>query len=295
MMNLRIKSSGEEVKSLQELLTVLHLNPGPIDGEFGDKTEDAVLQFQEQQGLYADGVVGSITWNALKKAAVVQLDEQNQPAVESDNRLMNWQRVAADPYKDGYNRFYLREDAAKAYLRVYEKVKQAGGLLTSSGARRALNAEVNPSRSATSFHYTGRALDLFVGSGMEKTKTDPFIISSDGDRLWRVYARAEGGEQMDIEAITYGSRQRGKLVTGRFVDLTSLFKEEGFERIRARRSFFKGGIWLGAEWWHFQYEKGLEKGKSTFGNELLKVYREQTLSLTPVWQYRHYIFGDKWN
>ncbi|WP_394392998.1 hypothetical protein [Shewanella woodyi] len=100
---------------------------------------------------------------------------------------------------------------------------------------------------------------------------------------------------MDIEAITYGSRQRGKLVTGRFVDLTSLFKEEGFERIRARRSFFKGGTWLGAEWWHFQYEKGLEKGKSTFGNELLKVYREQTLSLTPVWQYRHYIFGDKWN
>ncbi|WP_394392999.1 peptidoglycan-binding domain-containing protein [Shewanella woodyi] len=192
MMNLRIKSSGEEVKSLQELLIVLHLSPGPIDGEFGDKTEDAVLEFQEQQGLYADGVVGSITWNALKKAAVVQLDEQNQPSVESDNRLMSWQRVAADPYKDGYNRFYLREDAAKAYLRVYEKVKQAGGLLTSSGARRALNAKVNPSRSATSFHYTGRALDLFVGSGMEKTKTDPFIISSDGDRLWRVYARAEG-------------------------------------------------------------------------------------------------------
>ncbi|ACA86734.1 peptidoglycan-binding domain-containing protein [Shewanella woodyi] len=294
MMNLRIKSSGEEVKSLQELLTVLHLSPGPIDGEFGDKTEDAVLQFQEQQGLYADGVVGTITWNALKKAAVVQLDEQNQPSVESD-RLMSWQRVAADPYQDGYNRFYLREDAAKAYLRVYEKVKQAGGLLTSSGARRALNAEVNPSRSATSFHYTGRALDLFVGSGMKKTKTDPFIISSDGDRLWRVYARAEEGEQMDIEAITYDSRQRGKLVTGRFVDLTSLFKEEGFERIRARRSFFKGGSWLGAEWWHFQYEEGLEKGKSTFGNELLKVYREQTLNLTPVWQYRHYIFGDKWN
>lgn len=179
-------------------------------------------------------------------------------------------------------------------MRVREIVLEAGGKLTSSGARRSLNASVNASRSATSFHYTGRALDLFVGSGMENRSRDPFVVTADGDRYWRVYVRAEGGEPMEIDALTYGSRNRGRVTTGRFLDLTTLFQAEGFERIRARPSFFSGGSWLGAEWWHFQYEKGLEKGISTFGEELLKVYTESQVSSTQPWQFRNHVFGVNW-
>ena len=120
------------------------------------------------------------------------------------------------------------------------------------------------------------------------------LVLADGDRYWRVYARAGDGEQMEIEAVTYGSRSRGRIVSGRFLDLTALFKEEGFERIRARSSFFRGGTWLGAEWWHFQYEKGLEKGRSTFGEELLKVYTEEQLRLSLLWEYRARIFAVNW-
>ncbi|WP_185972740.1 peptidoglycan-binding domain-containing protein [Shewanella hanedai] len=294
-MNLTIKSSGDDVKTIQEMLAEMGFQPGSVDGLYGGKTEVAVIKFQEEQGLYADGVVGPNTWNAIREALAIHRDEQISPAVDdSGHTLMDWQRVSADRYKGGYDRFFLREDVASAYMRVYEQVQQAGGLITSSGARRSLKAKMNSSRSATSFHYTGRALDLFVGSGMKKTRTDPFIISPDGDRLWRVYARAEGGTQMDLKAVTYDSRETGKIVTGRFIDLTSLFKEEGFERIRARSSFFKKGPWLGAEWWHFQYEHGLEKGLSTFGDELLKVYSESELRETPVWQYRHRVFGVNW-
>lgn len=295
-MNLKENSRGEDVKTVQEILKQLGYNPGPIDGWYGEKTESAVIQFQEAHNLYSDGVVGLNTWRALRQALETHWDEQINPEAEDDAPadLMAWVRVPADGYRDGYDRFFLREDAADAYMRVREVVVEAGGIMTSSGARRSLNAAVGASRSATSFHYTGRALDLFVGSGMENRARDPFVVAADGDRYWRVYVRAQGGEPMEIEAVTYGSRKSGRSISDRFLDLTALFDAEGFHRIRARRSFFTGGPWLGAEWWHFQYETGLEKGVSTFGDELLKVYSENQVRSTPPWQFRNRLYGVSW-
>jgi len=293
---LRNGSRGEDVKSVQEILKHLGYNLGPLDGVFGNRTETAIVQFQEEYNLYSDGIVGPNTWSMLHRALEISIEEQikplNQNGVQSE--LMDWVRVPADKYRDGYDRFFLREDAAESYMKVREQVVGAGGKLTSSGARRSLNANVGVSRSATSFHYTGRALDLFVGSGMENRARDVFVVTSDVERYWRVFARADGGEQMELSAITYGSRKNGKPVTGKFIDITELFEKEGFKRIRARRSFFSGGSWLGAEWWHFQYEKGLEKGASTFGGELLKVYTEDQLNGTPPWSYRDRVFGTDW-
>jgi hypothetical protein len=295
-MILKKGSKGEDVKTFQEILKQLGYRPGPIDGWFGEKTEQAVVQFQEENHLYGDGIVGPATWRGLNQALKIQVDEQMNPRTENELQpdLLNWVRVPADKYRDGYDRFFLREDVAKAYLQVRQKVVEAGGILTSSGARRSLNAKVSASRSATSFHYTGRALDLFVGSGMENRARDPFVVVADGDRYWRVFVRAPGGESMEIDAVTYGSRKTGRTVTGKFIDLTNLFKSEGFERIRHRRSFLAGGTWLGAEWWHFQYEKGLEKGESTFGDQLLKVYTEDEVRNTPPWEYRDRVFDVNW-
>ncbi len=295
-MYLKNGSLGEEVKSLQEILKALGYKVRKIDGDFGNKTEKAVVTFQNEHNLYADGIVGSITWTKLQNEYKIHIDEQSRPE-ENEERTaeqLSWKRVEADKYGDGYDRFFMRSDVADAYMRVREKVLAAGGMLTSSGARRSLSANVSASRSATSFHYTGRALDLHVGSGMENTRYNPYIITSDGNRYWRVYVKAEGGEEMELNALTYGSRKRSKKVTGKFLDLTALFKEEGFERIKARSSFFNGGTWLGAEWWHFQYEKGLVKGSSTFGNELLKVYTLNQLEHTKPWKYRNRVFGVNW-
>ncbi len=53
---------------LQEMLTQLSYAPGPIDGGFGGLTDGAVREFQGDQGLVTDGIVGRNTWRALDLA-----------------------------------------------------------------------------------------------------------------------------------------------------------------------------------------------------------------------------------
>lgn len=52
-------SEGDAVVKLQTRLYELGYYNGPIDGSFGDGTEDAFKLFQQQAGLYVDGLAGS--------------------------------------------------------------------------------------------------------------------------------------------------------------------------------------------------------------------------------------------
>jgi len=56
----------EEVKTLQSLLTTLHLYTDSLDGLFGPHTKTAVIAFQTLHHLIPDGIVGPKTWGALK-------------------------------------------------------------------------------------------------------------------------------------------------------------------------------------------------------------------------------------
>ena len=60
-------STGGAVSGLQKgLLTFGGANsatdPGPIDGNFGPRTESAVRAYQTQQNIDVDGIVGDQTW-----------------------------------------------------------------------------------------------------------------------------------------------------------------------------------------------------------------------------------------
>ena len=61
---------GEDVRELQTLLISLGYDCGRwgTDGDFGDATEGAVLAFQRDHGLEADGEVGPLTTAALEAA-----------------------------------------------------------------------------------------------------------------------------------------------------------------------------------------------------------------------------------
>ena len=313
-------SKGADVKSVQAILNFLHFQgrlgttanadfqPLEEDGVFGPDTEDAVMQFQEDASLYVDGRVGPITIAALQAAYGSRHVELTAPLSASNRGELFLDTGPADVVTSGgtkgYNRVRLRSDVMVAYREVYDEVHRQGGLMTSSGGIRDRYFKVGPNQSATSFHYSGRALDLMIWSGMSDPATDAYVVQRLGDRRYQVHARCEAARAVagalpastTIEnVVTYKSRTRGIAVTGHFLDLTALFETHGFKPIRARPAFERGGAALGAEWWHFQYEVGLIPGSTTFGSELRKLYSEAELIPSPPWKYRNNVFGRDWN
>jgi cell wall-associated NlpC family hydrolase len=57
--------SGQEVAQIQSQLNALGYTAGTADGDFGAITTAAVVAFQKDRGLEADGVVGAATYRSL--------------------------------------------------------------------------------------------------------------------------------------------------------------------------------------------------------------------------------------
>jgi len=57
--------SGPDVRALQQRLAVLMYYPGPVDGQFGTDTLEAVWAFQEVQGLTVQNAVTAAMQRAL--------------------------------------------------------------------------------------------------------------------------------------------------------------------------------------------------------------------------------------
>lgn len=64
---LQYGSKGEQVKTLQRLLTAMGFPCGAVDGSFGNNTLAGVRSFQSANKLEVDGSVGVLTWTALLK------------------------------------------------------------------------------------------------------------------------------------------------------------------------------------------------------------------------------------
>ncbi|MCP4663789.1 MAG: peptidoglycan-binding protein [bacterium] len=285
-----------------------------VDGDYGPRTEEAVADFEEHEGLLADGVTGAVTLRAIEDELAVQTNmrfsSRFNGAGEASLRH-RFRRMPADRFHGhGYETVALRDDVATAYGEVYKTVHQHGGRMTSSGGIRDLFARINSGRSAMSMHYLGRAFDLGVRSGMVNPSEDAYVVTRDQDEdsrmVWRVWARCSsqraetaGGSapatRVLEDPVTYDAPHGNRKPTrGRFLDLTALLEKHGFRGIGARPGFAQGGNWLRAEWWHFQWEKGMERAKTTFGDELLAIYPRSTLEDSPPWRFREHIFGEDW-
>ena len=77
--NLKDGSRGDEVKAVQERLNQLGYDAGEADGIFGSKTRKAVKDFQKENKLEVDGIVGKLTLVALFKNKI------EEPKKEEEN------------------------------------------------------------------------------------------------------------------------------------------------------------------------------------------------------------------
>ena len=74
-------AKGDDVKELQRLLN-RYGNTIAVDGDFGPKTEAAVIAFQKTNGLKEDGIVSDSVWTALRDLWLLTVALTSQSNVE---------------------------------------------------------------------------------------------------------------------------------------------------------------------------------------------------------------------
>lgn len=99
MTTLRLGANGSEVRKLQTALNRAGASLS-VDGAFGPKTEQAVKNFQSDNGLVMDGVCGPTTWGAV---ALYTLDysaltEAVEECLEAVEKLPEYKRLEAFLY-----------------------------------------------------------------------------------------------------------------------------------------------------------------------------------------------------
>jgi hypothetical protein len=84
--------TGEAVADVQNFLQNQGYNPGEVDGVYGSRTGAAVSEFQEDQGLFRDGIVGRQTWDAMlgSESATENevVEEESTFEVETEDELV---------------------------------------------------------------------------------------------------------------------------------------------------------------------------------------------------------------
>lgn len=103
----RYGSSGQQVKRLQQALNRRGYSL-EVDGGFGEKTREALLDYQRRSGLEADGVAGEQTWASLETKSttsgtasgssdtaqrLAQLEKGYTPSQETEAARQSWQEL----------------------------------------------------------------------------------------------------------------------------------------------------------------------------------------------------------
>lgn len=113
---LRLGSTGEDVRRLQELLRARGYRV-PADGYFGPSTYGALYHLQQREGLPADGMAGPTTWRALG-----EVRERPRPAEAPPGEQAEWTFMV---YMAGNNNL---SDAAGRDLEELRAVPSSDGV-----------------------------------------------------------------------------------------------------------------------------------------------------------------------
>ena len=135
-------AKGAEVVSLQERLQQLGYYQGRITGNFGPYTTDVVTQFQKDQGLTADGIVGDQTAAALSQKRQNRSTRSNKArsqstvstsavrtaknSTQSGDRSSRTQQAQPSATSNSTNSFVGLGDRGSAVSSIQQRLKQAG-------------------------------------------------------------------------------------------------------------------------------------------------------------------------
>jgi hypothetical protein len=221
---LRFGSQGPQVTQLQQRLNEIYKEQIKVDGDFGELTEAMVIDFQETNGLQADGIVGPDTWRALYEEAPEDAEELSDdpilPPVLLQSQLTSLFGKPRDPATYlvvlDFSEFKSAFSHVKNYLgqlwscRIYAHklmeapLREAFGNLIGMGFASELKTFdgcvcVRPMTSGNgwSVHSWGLALDFNAGTngyGREPSLSSGFVkCFTDAGFEWGGNWRGRGG------------------------------------------------------------------------------------------------------
>lgn len=262
-----------------DLITLNYLNAGSADGAYGGKTERAVRRFQQHAGrVYRMPGKADVEPSEVFKGSVTgRCDHDTAQEIRqwlSNGWVLPRGRFPLTAVTNGGK---LREDAAEAWTSVVELVSKEGDTVrgpygdTTRPLRRAITSN-SAGASGWSFHFCGRAIDLNQGLAGGKNMRYFLVQEPQGPKksqrmFWRIYCKTEDQETQGTE-FTKGqmtcwlpyNEKTYPIPAGRYIDLTSLVEQGGFERIAAQvgwnnTKLDKKTRQQKLEWWHFQFKK----------------------------------------
>ncbi len=211
-------SSGEDVRKLQKSLNEKGYSL-TVDGVFGNKTRDAVRDYQKKNGLSVDGIVGNRTWGSLNKNVPLVSTtkntqttttvggtsnrpeyEKSQAVKDAENKLTQWENTKPDEYKSKYDsqiesivdKILSREDFSydmqsdplyQQYRRLYMENGQKA-MRDTIGQASALTGGYANSYAVTAGNQAyADYLDELNGIALEMRDRAYELYSDEGDRL----------------------------------------------------------------------------------------------------------------
>jgi N-acetylmuramoyl-L-alanine amidase len=149
---------GDDVRALQRRLNVLGFDPGREDGILGEQTGRAIIDFQRNVGLRADGIVGRTTTQALDRLIAAPVTAMGRTSVRETEGLratgasLEGRRVAIDPGHGPEDVGFVGPAGSKEADVAYALADQLRDELTARGANpiilRTREEEPDPSARA---------------------------------------------------------------------------------------------------------------------------------------------------
>ncbi len=194
-MILKIGSRGKEVKELQEFLGV------QADGIFGKGTDTAVRNWQQNQGLIVDGIVGPATWDAM---GIASTDISEQIFETKEGLTIEKHYLPKGEYKVGpTNKEYIFLHHTAGWHNPFKTIDQ-----WSRDDRGAIATEFvlgGPSVKGNDNKYDGKMVQAFPEGGYG------WHLGKNGSQHMHTHSVA-------VEVCNFGYIVNGKTYAGTLVD-----------------------------------------------------------------------------
>ena len=200
---LKVGSTGEKVRQLQQDLTALGYYYGDISGHYGSLTQAAVKKFQKAKGITQDGIAGTNTLNAIANALGGSSSSSSTALREGDENslvleLQTMLKELGYYYGDLTGKF---GSLTKQAVRKFQDDQD----LTVDGV--AGSKTMNLLRSMTGRETTGSSGGSVTSYSVAE-KDSYFMVNQDGVRLRTTYSLSSAAKTtMDEGKVVQATRK----------------------------------------------------------------------------------------